>query len=62
MNDREKHVNWVIGEAKRKGYLDFAKAVEGVLADSGFEEAFKYIQINAEVQKMLFLDRGGMSS
>lgn len=62
MNDREKHVNWIIGESHRRGYHEFAGAIEGVLEKEGFEAAFKYIQINAEVQKMLFLDRGNMSS
>lgn len=62
MNEKEKHVHWIIRESKKRGYNEFAKAIEGVLSKDGFEEAFKYIQINAEVQKMLFLDRGDLSA
>lgn len=58
MSDKEQHVRWVVSQANQRGYREFAGVIEGVLSKSGVEEAYKYIQINAEVQKMLFLDRG----
>lgn len=62
MNDREQHVQWIIGQARRKGYTEFAKAIQGVLQKDGYEEAFKYIQINAAVQQMLLDEWGGDKS
>ncbi len=63
MSEKEKHVSWIIKESKKRGYTEFAREIEGVLQAEGFEAAYNYIAINAEVQKMLFFSRGegGMS-
>jgi hypothetical protein len=58
MNEQEKHVQWVMQEGKKRGYHEFVKVIDGVLKSEGFEAAYKYIHINAEIQKMLFMSRG----